>query len=128
MRKFRAWNPKLNKMEYDVWPTSKNTVGHWIKMAYRDEWQFSDNGQTKVVIEEYTGLKDLWQGDICTAEYRCPVCSDNEPHLLTGTIEQADNGLWMFDYGHGAVPLDSKDLEILEKIGNIHENKDLLDT
>ena len=71
--------------------------------------------------------KNLWQGDICTAEYRCQICFDSEPHLLTGVIEQADNGLWMFEYGHGEVPLDCEDLEITKVVGNIHESPELLE-
>ena len=76
-----------------------------------------------------TGLTDkaFWEDDICEAEYRCAVCFDSEPHILTGTIERADNGLWMFDYGHGSMPLDSEDLEITKVIGNKWDNPELIE-
>ena len=100
--------------------------GGFVEPAFSPE---SSLEEAREQSQQCAGLKDknLCQGDICTAEYRCHVCFDNEPHLLTGTIEQADNGLWMFDYGHGAIPLDSEDLEILEIIGDIHENPELLE-
>ena len=70
-------------------------------------------------VGQYIDLKDKngkdlgwWEGDICTAEYCCEVCFDIEPHVLTGVITQADNGLWMLEYSHGCLPLDCEDLEI----------------
>jgi len=84
-------------------------------------------------IGQSTGIKDKngkdldwWEGDICAAEYICPVCFDNKPHLLTGTIEQDNNGLWIFEYEHGSLPLDCEDLEIIEKVGDIHTTPELL--
>lgn len=82
-------------------------------------------------VEQFTGLKDKngkegYANDICQANYYCGF--DSEPHKLIGTIEWSDADLcWMFDYGHGSMPLISEKLDDIEIIGNIHENSDLLD-
>lgn len=79
----------------------------------------------RFAIEWYTGEiikgRNLYVGDICKATYTCLACFDCEPHKLTGEIEESDNGLWMVNFGHFAIPLDSEDLELLEIIGTIHD-------
>jgi uncharacterized phage protein (TIGR01671 family) len=78
-----------------------------------------------------TDAKDIeiYEGDICKAEWLCTVAHDNEPHELQGTIEWSDDGLWMFDYGHGAVPLASNELSAIaiEVIGNALQHRELLE-
>lgn len=125
--KFRAWNPKFKKMEYDVWPTSKDTVGHWIKMYGREEWQFSDNGQTKVIIEQYTGRKDknsaeIYANDQIAFNVNKKFGTDNR---YEGRIYLCEKRLaycveclpaWDMPIYHNLV-----DIEV---IGNIHQEKD----
>ena len=78
-------------------------------------------------VGQYTGEADLWQGDVCTAEYCCAACFENDPHLLIGVIEQDGNGLWMFEYTHGSLPLDCEDLDITMVLGNVTDNPKLLE-
>lgn len=127
--KFRAWNPKFNKMEYDVWPTSKNTVGHWIKMYGRDEWQFSDNGQTKVIIEQFTGLKDkngegkeVYKGDLLGSRYFSAVL------IVDQMTEGSYCGQWIAKAQDGGYQdlFEAITADGYEIIGNIHQNPELL--
>ena len=129
IKKFRAWDKHKKLWEDRLFAISKDGIfllynslsGHWVEPDHKG-----------YVVEQFTGFcnkngKEIWEDDICTAEYICEVSFDSAPHLLTGTIEQADNGLWMFDYGHGELPLDLEDLEITEIIGNAHEDPNLLE-
>lgn len=78
---------------------------------------------------DYTG-REIWEGDICKASYVCHACKESEPHILTGEIIRDSYGTWMFDFGHGAMPIscliEDHENEI-EVIGNIYENSELLD-
>jgi uncharacterized phage protein (TIGR01671 family) len=116
--KYRAWDEQNNE-----WIKAKN-VGLLIQTALAYP--------KTIILEEYTGrkdenLKELYENDIITAVWHCTVCFDTSPHELTGTIEwNNENSMFMFDYGHGVVPLASEELDGIVKVGNIHENKDLL--
>lgn len=94
---------------------------------------YYDEGCNDVPIEvipetvgQQSQFNGLWEGDICEADYRCDACFDTEPHILLGTIEKADNGLWMFDFGHGSMPLECEELEVHNPIGNRWDNPELL--
>jgi hypothetical protein len=130
--KFRAWNPKFNKMEHDVWPTSKDTVGHWIKMYGRDEWQFSDNGQTKVIIEQYIGPKDKNGKEICydsdIVEYTYQIDNDAErsEEVVTGTVVldlKFTNSLCVKTEGGGLYHFTPSECRNIEIIGTIHDKE-----
>ncbi|GAG95040.1 unnamed protein product, partial [marine sediment metagenome] len=54
IHKYRAWDK--GKMVFDVWPTSNDTIGKWIDAGH--EKRFHDLGGSKVVLIQYTGLKD----------------------------------------------------------------------
>jgi len=127
-RKYRAWNPKLNKMEYDVWPTSNDTVGKWLKMLYADEWQFHDLGQTKVILEQYTGLKDKngvedWINDIVKAKvgqvtyYRPIYQAESGAYCISlpTRCSTGESGIMICTIPH-------------ENVGNIHQNPGLINS
>ena len=85
-------------------------------------------------IVQFTGFKDMeneeiWSGDIVSGEYCCPICFDDQPHRITGTIEWDESaGIWMFDFGHGGMPLSDENLTNLKILGHICENPELLET
>lgn len=133
--KVRAWDTKRKKMwsaeqmgkdQLTLSPDGRgfiNVSGVSTKLStYLDHF----------IPEQYTGWKDykeqdLYDGDIATATWQCTVCYDTEPHVLTGIVEWSNEcAMWMFDYGHGSVPLGSDELDNILKIGNIHENPELL--
>jgi len=135
MKQYRGKRKDNGEWVYGWYEFNPKDNTHWICF-----WQYCEHLDRKWIHRELevlpetvgqsTGKFDdmkIWQGDICKAEYRCLICFDSEPHLLVGTIEQGDNGLWMFDYGHGAIPMDSEDLEIVEKLGNIHDTPELME-
>jgi hypothetical protein len=79
------------------------------------------------IVMQFTGRYNMWEGDICTATYICDVCFLDEPHILKGVVAQDDNGLWVLDYGHGYIPLDSEYLDNITIVGNIHQHPHLLE-
>ena len=136
--KFRAWD-KVAKKYLKPWPEGFGILGEATCFDLIGQ-QLKERSPEKTVlemlddveIEQYTGIKDcvgnkIWQHSICTAEYRCAVCFDSEPHLLTGLIEQEDNGLWMLEYEHGSLPLDCEDLQLITVVGNFYDNPELLE-
>jgi len=129
--KFRAWDKLCKRYWYSgfsISPTGKVDslcseiqdarikAGWTIDKSYTEECGFD--------LELFTGKlnkngKEIYGGDRIAAAYYCPVCYDTEPHQLGGTVEWNDEQ-WMFDYGHGAMPLCSEDLDDIEIIGNVH--------
>ena len=135
--KFRAWNKKNNKMYY--FPEMGICSEYNLLSFIWDGDTGTNYGAIDWEIENYevmqfTGLKDkngegqeMYQDDICKANYYCEIVFDNEPHNLVGTIEWDDTfGMWMYDYGHGSTPLTDENLRDIEIIGNIHQNPELL--
>ncbi|KKL62974.1 hypothetical protein LCGC14_2179810 [marine sediment metagenome] len=131
IHKYRAWD-KIDKLMYC-------DIHRGIKFDDGSEYSFVDfldnKGYHEWIIMQDTGLKDdsneereLYQNDICTANYDCPVSFDSDPHRLLGTIEwDKEIGMWMFDYGHGSMPLSCEDLSNIVYVGTVHENPELLE-
>lgn len=135
---FRAWD-SVAKKYLKPWPDGFHVFGEvtcfdliGLQLSKRNPEITTLEKLNDIILEQYTGLKDengkeIFKGDICTADYHCPICYDNEPHKITGTIDWDDNSLcWMFDYGHGATTLSNENLDNLVCISNIHENSELL--
>ncbi len=128
MGKFRAWDTEKELLcEVDTMNWNMNTA-----MLKRDDVDAYGIEGKHVVFMEYTGvISDLGQefceSDICTADYICPVSFDNAPHRLTGTIERDDSGLWMFDYGHGSMPLNTEGLQNVTIIGTVYTAPEFLE-
>lgn len=122
--KVRAWDCYNNRYIYSTQFASLS--------GFYATCELLINGQNELIFEDFVGkqdenLNELCEGDICTAEYHCPVCFDDKPHKLTGTIEKSETCLcWMFDYGHGSLPLADDRLSNLKLISNIHKNPELL--
>jgi len=115
--KFRAWDTNSKEM-YEIG-------------CLDCPWPYDE-----IKIMQFTCIRDskgqgIWEGDICEVKYVCPVCFENAPHVLRGEITPTESsGTWLFDYGHGAIPIFqlTGDMEnSIEVIGNLYENPELLE-
>lgn len=138
--KFRAWDGK--KMQYDVFPTSNNTVGRWVETGGGIELRFCDSGGTKVDIMQFTGLKDkkrteeypegqeIYEGDLfkttdkhgyssnCIVE----VLFDKESSAFVAQLNRQDE----LEVGAELLPDYKRNFpDSFEIIGNIHQNPEL---
>ena len=115
--KFRAWDGK--KMQYDVFPTSNNTVGRWVKTGGGIELRFCDSGGTKVDVMQSTGRKD---------KNRIEIYEDSIVRKHHKNYRIAWNGFWELqrhnDWHLALHKIESKKLEV---IGNVHQNPRLLE-
>ena len=126
MKEIKFRQPRMAKGKFHhwhYWGYVDNSYGHFVSPLPPNT-----GGESN----QFTGRKDdddveLYEDDICTAGYCCAVSFDSKPHLLTGTIEQESNGLWMFCFGNGTMPLDNEDLCDIIKIGTTYETPELLE-
>jgi uncharacterized phage protein (TIGR01671 family) len=130
--KFRAWDSKYNR-----WLDNCSFANNQLIINYstNDDGEFyihdeSSSGTEDVILMQYTGLKDkngveIYEGDVI----RIKLCSQNmidppmESHE-TYEVTWSDEFLaWMFCDGDEL--LSSCDVQDMEVIGNIHQNKEL---
>lgn len=117
--KFRAWDKDRKSMQ-----TSRMYAVHFngfLDMSKgRNSWRQDD-----FILMQYTGLKDkkgreIYEGDILEAGEGDPLVVRFDE--LAAGFSLAKKG-WMFDHFFKEA-VDSKDCEV---IGNIYENKNLLE-
>ena len=125
--KFRAWHSVLNEM----FPNVQNHINDKV-------WAFGSmlKDPERFIIEQYTGLKDnngkeIYENDVL--EYTVFDFTDNDTQFK-GVVKWIGSGfivtqipdkLCNGDYGLELFWVSQQDCE-LEIIGNIHENKELL--
>ena len=116
---FRAWDK--GKMRYDVWPTSSGTIGSWMDTGR--ELRFHDHGGSKVILMQYTGLKDkngvkVFEGDV--VEYTHEYVQEDLVDIRLAPIVFKDG---MFTICHCPVSHWGE----IEIKGNIHQHPNLLE-
>lgn len=121
--KFRAWDNKLNKytdvfLEFRIW----NGV-----LEYLDDIM---NIKKRVVIEQYTGLKDfngveIFENDIIQTHVMTPGDEKYVDAVPTGVVKYYEGAYWI-DNNNSALRLFQESIQIVV-IGNIHEQPELLE-
>jgi uncharacterized phage protein (TIGR01671 family) len=127
--KFRAWDKEYKKMmEWGKQLKGLSQNGIKTVMSYNSEDGWSDCYNLKdIELMQYTGLKDkngkeIYEGDI--VKY-----FDNKEHIVVvENIKELGTGMYLKRVGSGYYTLNPsviRDYEV-EVIGNIYENKELL--
>ena len=124
--KFRAWDSISNKMYY--WDIIKNSpLGNFIKLEH-------------YTLEQYTGIQDINGKEIAEGDIVYEIFKGNYSYVDTYKKEKLvslvkedlvnpcmvlhrQNSRFDSDYEYDFIKCD---LLLLEVIGNIHENKDIL--
>ncbi len=120
--KFRAWNPQSKEMHL---PNEYNLLYRWFipSKECTEYWESASAFKpVPIILMQYTGLKDkngkeIFEGDIVenmNGDNRQILYTHNsfEMRLLNGNREKSGTIWW----------------HSVEIIGNIHENKELLDS
>lgn len=108
--KFRAWDKKFKRMEYDLDWDGEDSVNTQIEAYQNALWE----------IMQFTGLtdkngKEIYEGDIVEVKYSDGSGYDNPVEV------SFENGSFWAGMGY------LNDVKIIEVIGNIYEDAHLLD-
>lgn len=142
---FRVWDPVQHKMLRPDYLEFISGVAYWVEASTDGSQLNSNDGplinpltKLSLVLEQYTGLKDvngkpIYEGDILkvTADdgdsYLAPVkygidqdypAFDLDGKYVSNRWDYESNRLSSIAYGDGST---------MSIVGNIHENKDLLE-
>ncbi len=129
--KFRAWDDTKKEWTFNIKVNINITES--VGSRTGNIWMKSARKFHKVVIEQYTGLKDMhgkeiYEGDI-VFDKRCRIYtglpSDNHTYIVKWEERIATFVLYHTGkYSNSFVMF--KDYKDLEVIGNVHENPELL--
>lgn len=128
--KFRAWDKKLKKMfEVSFIDLDTKLIGLNIDLEIII-FDFED-----IILMQSTGLLDkngreIFEGDI-VKRYRSPFFKAEWEYLIETVVREGASLLLGRDFGKnfGTLPFDSPFAkgDLLEVIGNVHENPELLE-
>lgn len=121
--KFRAWDNAKKEWTLDIMECVSSRTGNiWMEPALKSH---------KVVIEQYTGLKDkngkeIYEGDVIQEEIDCGD-DDIDGVYRYKVVWDEETLCWSLWPNYGAIYKDLWETNALrEVIGNVHENPELL--
>nr|DAR78960.1 MAG TPA: YopX protein [Caudoviricetes sp.] len=132
--KFRAWDSAKQEMFTDTFAITESgqvVVVDQSSVFVSPDYVFVDN----LVIMQSTGLYDkngreIFEGDI-VKRYRSPFFKAEWEYLIETVVREGASLLLGRDFGKnfGTLPFDSPFAkgDLLEVIGNVHENPELLE-
>ena len=129
MIKFRTWNSVTKEMEQVIQINLKN---HYVQTTF-NKFRYSYGQPDDVIVEQYTGLKDkngkeIYEGDILAWHSNIYRKHDWVGLVLYRgagfAVQESDKSYSSPEWLDCAC---RKDANIIEVIGNIHENPDLLE-
>jgi uncharacterized phage protein (TIGR01671 family) len=145
--KFRAWDKKTKKMrevdsvafhnmrsagDYDKSNLPK-VYNLWGFDIIDDKDVICHREANEVILEQFTGLRDkngkeIYEGDILRREEEEPGEFEAEIYYDYGIVKWDNSAWWIvFLYSGEDISLDDYFSETGEVIGNIHENRELLE-
>ena len=124
----------MRELKFRAWDTEAEMFLHHTRISEHKIKYLEDNGEYKVIYQQYTGLKDkngreVYEGDIVTYNNFNSLRTGGhaEDKIIVGKVV-FDFGMWIvesIDYSQDLYEAHVNDEEILV-IGNIYENPELL--
>ncbi|MBV0931347.1 YopX family protein [Lentilactobacillus sp. IMAU92037] len=124
--KFRSWNSVTKEMEQVIQINLKN---HYVQTTF-NKIGYSYGQPDDVIVEQYTGLKDangkeIYEGDVVHGYDQEPDRDDG--YIGSSVIEVVNfkwGSFWLGDFKNRIMLYTPP---IIEVIGNVHENPELLE-
>ncbi|RRG07301.1 MAG: hypothetical protein DUD30_01175 [Lactobacillus sp.] len=133
--KFRVWDETQHKMLQVDCIEFIDGNAYWVEASAADgnvqggnDGPVGDNSQLK--LEQYTGLKDangkeIYEGDIVRGYYQEPDRDDGyDGSSMVKTVNFRWGSFWLGDFKNQIMLYTPP---IIEVIGNVHENPELLE-
>jgi len=143
--KFRAWDKRTKTLKYPVpyddgvGECPDSLKGKYCPATLKDkngnatalsDAIMSHNDDGHYVLQQYTGLKDkhgkeIYEGDIIRKFYQRLTINDKEKYIINPVVYRG-GGFYVYDQREGQFIGVAEAPSLLEVIGNIYENPELV--